>query len=446
MKKVILLFIFVAFYNFLEAQPLQTKNLLPSPYQLKWHENNFYLFMHFGPNTFTNKEWGSGKEKTEIFNPTQMDCDQWCKIAKQAGAKGIIITAKHHDGFCLWPSKFSTHTVREAGFNRDVLAELSVACKKAGLLFGIYISPWDLNHPDYGTPKYNEVFGNMMKEILQNYGPIWELWWDGANGEGPNGKKQAYDWKSFENIVRTYSPQTVIFSDIGPDIRWIGNENGHGSTTNWNLLDTVGFKRGLGAPLNDTLLFGNYRGANYIPAESDVSIRPGWFYHKEENELVKSPDELMEIYFQTVGRGANLLLNVPPDTRGLIHSNDSAALMGFKVKRMIFEQSNLLNHANVSVSEPDKRNSRKPYSWYYILKKPVIMQGLILEEDLRYGQKISSLNITVSIKGESIYQEKITTVGNKRIIKFPYSIEATEVAIVVIESKGMPVFKKIAAY
>ena len=446
MKKTSLFFIFAACYCFVVAQPIISRNLLPSPNQLKWHENNFYLFMHFGPNTFTNKEWGDGKEKIAIFNPTQMDCDQWCRIAKQAGAKGIIITAKHHDGFCLWPSKYSAHTVREAGFNRDVLAELSIACKKAGLLFGVYISPWDLNHPDYGTPKYNEVFGNMMKEIFQNYGPIWELWWDGANGEGPNGKKQAYDWKLFENIVRTYSPQTVIFSDIGPDIRWIGNEKGMGSITNWNLLDTAGFKRGLGAPPNDTLQQGNYRGANYIPAESDVSIRPGWFFHKEENEQVKSPNELMEIYYNTVGRGANLLLNVPPDNRGLIHPNDSAALMGFKEKRMIFEQPNLLKRANVNIGEPDKRNIRKPYSWYYILKEPVLMKGLILEEDLKYGQKISSLNITISIKGESKFQQKITTVGSKRIILFPYPIEAAEVAIVVLESKGMPVLKKIAAF
>ncbi len=422
------------------------RNPLPTPHQLKWHNSSFYLFMHFGPNTFTNKEWGDGKELTNIFNPTQMDVNQWCKIAKEAGAKGIIITAKHHDGFCLWPSKYSTHTVGQSNFKRDVLAELSIACKKYGLLFGVYISPWDRNHPDYGTEQYNTIFVNMLKELFQNYGPIWELWWDGANGEGPNGKKQIYDWQRFESTVRALSPQTVIFSDIGPDIRWIGNENGKASTTNWNLLDTVGFKRGLGAPPNDTLQQGNYRGANYLPAEADVSIRPGWFYHPSENNKVKSADELMTIYLNTVGRGANLLLNVPPDNRGLISSNDSSSLINFYKKRTQLEGPNLLKKASLSIGEPDRNNINKPYSWYYILKKPVLMYGLILEEDLKYGQKISKLTITVSERGETKLQQKITTVGNKRIIVFPQPINASEVAIVVLESKGMPVFKTLKAF
>ena len=280
----------------------QTKNPLPSNAQLKWHQNSYYFFMHFGPNTFTGKEWGDGKEKTEVFNPTQLDTDLWCKVAKESGAKGIIITAKHHDGFCLWPSKYSTHTVRESGFKRDILAELSASCKKAGLLFGVYLSPWDRNHPDYGTEKYNDVFVNMMTEIFQKYGPIWELWWDGANGEGPNGKLQVYDWKRYETVVRQLSPQTIIFSDIGPDVRWVGNESGYAGKTNWNLLDTAGFKRGHGAPHQDTLGKGNYKGASYIPAEVDVSIRPGWFYRDSENDKVKSSDKLFNIYLESVGR------------------------------------------------------------------------------------------------------------------------------------------------
>ncbi len=197
---------------FLQAQ----QNLpRPSAAQLAWHNMEFYLFMHFGPNTFTDLEWGHGNEKEEVFNPTQLDCRQWCRVAKAAGAKGIIITAKHHDGFCLWPSKFSKHTVRESRWKDgkgDVLKELSAACKEYGLKFGVYISPWDRNHPDYGTEKYNDVFVNMMTELFTNYGPIWELWWDGANGEGPNGKKQVYDWKRFKATVRRLSPNTVIFS------------------------------------------------------------------------------------------------------------------------------------------------------------------------------------------------------------------------------------------
>lgn len=432
------------------AQPVfQAKtpgNPLPSVYQLQWHKNEYYLFMHFGPNTFTDKEWGTGKEKSSEFNPSQLDTDQWCRIAKAAGAKGIIITAKHHDGFCLWPSKYSTHTVRESNFKRDVLAELSASCKKAGLLFGVYISPWDRNHPDYGTDRYNEVFVNMMKEIFQQYGPIWELWWDGANGEGPNGKKQVYNWQLFEQTVRTITPKTVIFSDIGPDIRWLGNENGYAGETNWNLLDTIGFKRGLGSPSNDTLLHGNYNGAHYIPAESDVSIRPGWFYHAEEDAKVKTADDLLKIYVKTVGRGANLLLNVPPDRRGLINENDSASLIQFAEKRKIFDQPDLLKRAYLTLSGPDKNNLQKPYAWHYVLKDAVKMQGILLQEDLRFGQKISGLRITVSNQGEQVHQQSITTVGNKRIILFPAPVDATEVSVVVISAKGMPVIKLIKGF
>lgn len=218
-KSFLFLFLFVSIFAY--AQKTETSPL-PTKAQLAWHENEFYLFMHFGPNTFTGKEWGEGDEAEDIFNPTELDCRQWCRIAKAAGAKGIIITAKHHDGFCLWPSKYSKHTVRESKWKDgkgDVLKELSQACREFGLKFGIYISPWDRNHPDYGTEKYNDVFVGMMREIFQNYAPIWELWWDGANGEGPNGKRQEYDWRRYENTVRQLSPKTVVFSDIGPDIR-----------------------------------------------------------------------------------------------------------------------------------------------------------------------------------------------------------------------------------
>ncbi|WP_439505608.1 alpha-L-fucosidase [Sediminibacterium sp.] len=436
----------VVFYLLGFVANAQTKNPLPTNAQLKWHQNNYYFFMHFGPNTFTGKEWGDGKEKTEVFNPTQLDTDQWCKVAKESGAKGIIITAKHHDGFCLWPSKYSTHTVRESGFKRDVLAELSASCKKAGLLFGVYLSPWDRNHPDYGTEKYNDVFVNMMTEIFQQYGPIWELWWDGANGEGPNGKSQEYDWKRYEKVVRQLSPQTIIFSDIGPDIRWVGNESGYAGKTNWNLLDTFGFKRGHGAPHQDTLGTGNYKGANYIPAEVDVSIRPGWFYRDSENDKVKSSDNLFKIYLESVGRGANLLLNVPPDSRGLIHENDILALKGLKNKIDELEKVNLLKFAALNQASPDKNNPQKKSTWHYILKKPVSFNGIILEEELKYGQKIASAIISLSLNGEQVFQEIITTVGNKRIIQLPKSIQATELSIVINESKGLPFLKRIKAY
>src|SRR5258705_241657 len=246
MKFLLVIFFFISLHSFPQTGKFHIP--VPTKAQLAWHEMEFYLFANFGPNTFTDKEWGEGIEPEDIFNPTNLDCRQWCRIAKAAGAKGIIITAKHHDGFCLWPSKYSTHTVRESKWKNgkgDVLRELSQACKEYGLKFGVYISPWDRNHPDYGTEKYNDVFVNMMKEIIQNYGPIWELWWDGANGEGPNGKKQNYDWKKFENTVRRFSPQTIIFSDIGPDIRWGVNEKDSAALTGFKHLRDESFGENL---------------------------------------------------------------------------------------------------------------------------------------------------------------------------------------------------------
>ena len=235
----------------LHAQNNSVTNPLPSAAQLEWSRMDFYLFVHFGPNTFTDMEWGKGTEQEDVFNPTALDCKQWCRIAKAAGAKGIIITAKHHDGFCLWPSKYSTHSVAQSKWKNgkgDVLRELSDACKEYGLKMGVYLSPWDRNHPKYGTDEYNEVFINMMKEVVNNYGPFFEFWWDGANGEGPNGKKQVYDWHRFEQTMKSIAPNTVVFSDIGPGARWVGNEKGFAGDPNWNLLDTIGLSRGSDAP------------------------------------------------------------------------------------------------------------------------------------------------------------------------------------------------------
>ena len=294
----------------LTAQEPASADPWPTRQQLAWSGLEYYLFMHFGPNTFTDLEWGKGTEQEEVFNPTSLDCRQWCRIAKAAGAKGIIITAKHHDGFCLWPSKYSTHTVRESKWRNgkgDVLKELSAACREYGLLFGVYLSPWDRNHPKYGTPEYNQVFVNMMKEIIANYGPLFEFWWDGANGEGPNGKKQGYDWRLFQHTMRTQAPNTVIFSDIGPDIRWVGNENGIAGDPNWDLLDTAGFMRGLGAPPNDTLNHGNMYGKNWIPAECDVSIRPGWFYHAQEDAKVKDRGPALSTMAEICRTGSELV-------------------------------------------------------------------------------------------------------------------------------------------
>lgn len=468
MKRVTL-FIFLTvlfwYHGVSQQSPLKTTDPLPTRQQLAWHETEFYLFIHFGPNTFTGKEWGHGDEPEDIFNPTQLDCRQWARIAKKSGAKGIIITAKHHDGFCLWPSKYSTHTVRESKWKNgkgDVLKELSQACREYGLKFGVYISPWDRNHPDYGTEKYNDVYVNTMKEIFQNYGPIWELWWDGANGEGPNGKKQVYDFRRFENTIRQISPRTVIFSDIGPDIRWVGNERGIAGDPNWNFLDTVGFKRGLGAPPEDTLNHGNYNGRNWIPAECDVSIRPGWFYHAEEDSKVKTAEQLFDLYLKSVGRGANLLLNVPPDSRGLIHEIDSAALVQFKKLRDESFRINMLKQATSYYEFSQRDPVGKPIQIRsfdtdpgayganlqdFIVKtnQPVKINCLVLKEAIHLGQTIRKFRIVFYKGTEAIREIQGNSVGRKRILTFP-ALTITSFRVYLEDAKGHDNISRIAAY
>ncbi len=463
MRKLLFCLLLISLCSICAAQKRQP---VPAVQQLAWHDMEYYLFMHFGPNTFTDKEWGHGDEPAAIFNPSQLDCRQWVRVAKQAGVKGIIITAKHHDGFCLWPSKYSTHTVRESKWKDgkgDVLKELSEACREGGLKFGVYISPWDRNHPDYGTEKYNDVFVNMMKELFANYGPVWELWWDGANGEGPNGKKQVYDWRRFENTVREISPATVIFSDIGPDIRWVGNENGFAGATNWNYLDTAGFKRGLGAPHNDTLLQGNYNGAHWIPAECDVSIRPGWFYHESENDKVKTPQALFNLYLKSVGRGANLLLNVPPDRRGLIHENDSAALIGFRKLREESFAKNLClegkgyfvphNGSTEASGLNDGIDSTGETSFITYLNSMGVefesakkINCIVLKEDLREGQACAAFRLLLMDKQHNLVREiRGSTIGHKRILTFPET-EAAIIGLSIGNQKRPTRISEIEAY
>lgn len=447
MKKIIALFCICCCYNLFAQNSIN--HPLPSNTQLVWHDMEFYLFVHFGPNTFTNKEWGLGNEPEDVFNPTQLNCSQWCNIAKAAGARGIIITAKHHDGFCLWPSKFSTHTVKESKWRNgkgDVLKELSEACKQNGLKFGVYISPWDRNHPQYGTAAYNDVFVGMLKELFQRYGPIYELWWDGANGEGPNGKKQVYDWDRFKRTVAELSPNTLVFSDIGPHIRWTGNEKGIAGFTNWNLLDTAGFTPGAGAPSADTLNTGNIYGKNWIPAECDVSIRKGWFYHNDEDATVKTPQQLFGLYLKSVGRGANLLLNVPPNDKGLISAADSASLVEFKKLKESCFKTNLLKQAMIiNKVHTNKTDFKREVGIHLQLKKPVLINCLVLRENIRNGQLIKKMNILVINNGEVVHTIPITTVGHKRIITFTRT-EATEIALVITNAKGKPELSDTEGY
>ena len=441
MKKIIFVFVFILASS-ANMLGLAQQKIGPTPTstQLAWHDKEFYLFMHFGPNTFTDFEWGHGSEDPNVFNPTALDCNQWASIAKAAGAKGIIITAKHHDGFSLWPSKYSKHTVRESKWMNgkgDVIKMLSEACKKAGIEMGVYISPWDRNHPDYGTPKYNEIYIQTMKELLTGYGPFFELWWDGANGEGPNGKKQIYDFKRFQDSALSYQSHLIIFSDIGPHIRWIGNENGIINETNWNLLDTAGFKRGAGAPPNDTLNRGNYNGKVWIPGEADVSIRKGWFYHPEEDNTVKSGKTLFDLYMKSVGRGGNLLLNVPPDRRGLIAAPDSAALMQFKKIRDEAFSKDVFKGAKIIKT----KNSIEVH-----LKKEVSLNALVLKENIQFGQRV--IRFEMSGGNDLEHFEPIatgTTIGHKRIVKFPLQ-KLKYLKIKFIESKATPLLLAVEGY
>ncbi|MES2798128.1 MAG: alpha-L-fucosidase [Bacteroidota bacterium] len=428
---------------------ISQKEALPSQRQLNWEKLSYYAFTHFGPNTFTDLEWGHGTETEDIFNPTALDCEQWVKTFKQAGIEGVIITAKHHDGFCLWPSKYSKHTVRESKWKNgkgDVLRELSNACKKYGLKFGLYLSPWDRNHPDYGTEKYNQVFVNMLNEVLTNYGPIFEVWFDGANGEGPNGKKQVYDFELFNSTVRKLQPNSVIFSDVGPDIRWVGNERGFAGETNWSTINNQGWyagKAGIEKQLNE----GHENGFAYQPTEIDVSIRPGWFFHEKENEKVKSADELMSIYLKSVGRNGNLLLNIPPDMRGRIHKNDSLALLNFKEKREELLGKKLkinpekigINGKKSSLSKAlvDGNNStflsmnqEKELTIEMDFGKNTSTKGIQLREYLPKGQHIKSFEIE-GFNGENwTVITKGTTIGNRRILTWnPLSINKLRIKI-----------------
>lgn len=443
MKKYIYLFFttvlfFLASNNILVAQ--EKFGPTPTKQQLAWHEKEFYLFMHFGPNTFTNLEWGKGSEDPNVFNPTAIDCNQWASIAKASGAKGIIITAKHHDGFSLWPSKYSKHTVRESKWmdgKGDVIKMLSEACKKAGIEMGVYISPWDRNHPEYGTAAYNDIYIQTMKELLTGYGNLTELWWDGANGEGPNGKKQVYDFTRFKDSAMSYQPNILIFSDIGPHIRWVGNENGLINETNWNLLDTAGFKRGEGAPANDTLNRGNFNGKNWMGAEADVSIRKGWFYHEEEDSTVKSGKTLFNLYLNSVGHGGNLLLNVPPNRKGLIAPQDSAALMDFRKIREAAFKTNLFKNAVI-------KNTKNETAIY--LTTPVTINSIQLQEQIKFGQRVIRFEIYAGDKEADM--KKIagsTTIGRKKIIQFP-TTTAKCFKVKIIETKATPIMGAVAGY
>ena len=421
MKRFTLLFAFLSFTAL--AQKAIPVYPIPSAKQLAWAELEYYGFIHFNMNTFTNVEWGEGKENPSSFNPSALDCNQWARIAKNAGMRGLILTAKHHDGFALYPSKYTTHSVAKSPWKNgkgDGVKELSEACKKYGLKLGIYLSPWDRFHPAYGTYDYNQVYAKMQEELLTNYGPIFEFWYDGANGEGPNGKKQVYDWPLFHSMVNKYQPNAVQFSDAGPDIRWVGNERGYGYDTMWSPI--LRDKIYPGCPDFDNYRNGQENGTHWVSPEVDVSIRPGWYYHPEQDNKVKTPDSLLKIYAASVGRNANLLLNIPVDTRGLIHENDSASLMGFAAIRA----KSLVNLLKGNSSDPlfDGKNSTywmaslKKNDIQVDLKTPQKVNTIMLQEPIALGQRVSSFELELVDELGNKETIKAGTIGHKRMITF----------------------------
>lgn len=428
------------------------------------------MFVHFGPNTFTDREWGDGGEDPRVFCPTALDCRQWAETARQAGMKGIIITAKHHDGFCLWPSRYSRHTVRESGWRHgagDVLRELSDACREAGLKFGLYLSPWDRNHPSYGSPDYNDVFAGMLAEVLTDYGEVFEQWFDGANGEGPNGKKQVYDWPLFHQTVYRCQPQAVVFSDVGPGCRWIGNEEGRAGETNWSRLDTSGLQPGR-VPSPEVLTAGHIFGHAWIPAETDVSIRPGWFYSPATDDKVKSLDQLLDIYYTSVGRNSNLLLNVPPDRRGRIHPADSLRLMEFRAAIEADFRHNRL--AGATITAGNTRGQAACYAadrlldddfdtyWAtddtvravtleIALPERTTFSRLLLQEYIPLGQRVVAFDVDYWNDEANGWTPltAATTIGYKRILRFP-DVSSDRLRIHIRLALACPALSAVALY
>lgn len=458
-----------------DVKPPEPFGPLPSERQLAWHDMEYYMFVHFTVNTFTDKEWGFGDEKESVFNPSELDCRQWAKVAKDAGMKGIIITAKHHDGFCLWPSKYTEHSVKNSVWrdgSGDVLKDLRAACDEYGLKMGVYLSPWDRNNATYSTLGYLVYYRNQLNELLTSYGDIFEVWFDGANGgDGYYGganefrkidNKTYYDWSNTHDIVRELQPDAVMFSDAGPDVRWVGNESGMGSLTNWCLLNKDEMYPG--GDFAKILGEGHENGNYWVPAEVDVSIRPGWFYHSKQDSLVRSPENLLELYYSSVGRNSNLLLNVPPDRRGLLNEKDVESLLTFRELRSKEFETDLAKGKSVKASvtrgkgyEASKVNDGNAET-YWATKDNVTTGDLIidlgaeteinrilLQENIKLGQRIQEFKVSAYVSGEWQPLIEGTTIGHKIIRKFPV-IETSKIKISISKSKACPAISNIELY
>lgn len=459
------------------AGPPAPAGAVPSARQLAWHELEFYGFIHFSINTFTDKEWGYGDEPEQLFNPAALDARQWARVARAAGMKGLIITAKHHDGFALWPSRFTEHSVKRSPWKNghgDVVRELADACREFGLKFGVYLSPWDRNHPEYGRPAYLDYYRSQLRELLTQYGPTFEVWFDGANGgDGYYGGAREsrkidgatyYDWKNTWQTVRDLQPGAVMFSDAGPDIRWVGNERGVAFETSWNPIDLTGLYPG--HPNYTAVAAGSRDGADWVPPEVDVSIRPGWFYHPAEDDKVKSLDRLTQIYEQSVGRGANLLLNIPPDRRGLIPDADAARLREFGRRIGDTYRTDLAAKATARSAHVRGQSDRFAAArvndgdsatyWatddgvttgFVELEWPaaIALDRVVMQEAVALGQRVEEWIVEAQIDGGWREIAKGTTIGRKRIVRVE-PITAQRIRVRITRALACPTLSTVSVF
>jgi alpha-L-fucosidase len=450
---------------------------VPSPRQLAWHDREVYGFLHFGVNTFTDREWGLGDEAEKVFNPTDFDADQIVRTAKAAGLRGLVLTCKHHDGFCLWPSKYTEHSVKNSAWrdgHGDVVREISNACHKYGLGFGTYLSPWDRNHQDYARPEYITYYRNQLRELMSNYGPIFEVWFDGANGgDGYYGgarekrtidNRVYYDWSNTWSIVRTLQPAACMFSDGGPDCRWVGNESGFAGETCWATVNRAGTLPGRCDPA--VLNRGQRPATDWLPAEVDVSIRPGWFYHAKEDGKVKTVAQLLKIYYESVGRGCNLILNIPPDRRGQIHENDVRALSEW---RRVLDSTFAVDLArgakatasNTRGDDPQFApacavdGNRKTY-WatddsvtagelVLDLGRPVTFNVVRVREYLPLGQRVDSFAMDSWQDGQWVEFAAATSIGDQRLLRTA-TITSPKVRLRITKAAACPAISELGLF
>ncbi|MDY3267975.1 MAG: alpha-L-fucosidase [Phocaeicola sp.] len=428
----------------IEQKVDMASRLVPTAQQMEWQKMEFTAFLHFGINTFTGKEWGDGTESPAVFNPTELDCDQWVKALKDGGFRMAIITAKHHDGFCLWPTQTTDYSVKSSLWKDgkgDVVRELREACDKYGLKFGVYLSPWDRNADCYGdSPAYNKFFIQQLTELLTNYGEVHEVWFDGANGEGPNGKKQIYDWDAIMKTIRTLQPKAVT-AIMGDDVRWVGNESGLGRDTEWSAtvkrpgcystdskLSSIGITS-QSKDLGSRELLEKVDNLYWYPSEVDVSIRPGWFYHAEQDNQVRSVANLVDIYFKSVGCNSVLLLNIPPDRRGLIHETDVERIKGLSDYLKKTFSDNFILKGN-ELWQPQS-GEQKVFS----VKKGSTVNTLLLQEDISKGQRIEKFIVEAYLNGEWKFLTEGTTVGYKRLLKFS-DLKTDKIRITVVSARN----------